>query len=108
LVGEEKYTVMLELAEGDVTRISPYIFRCALDKGDQLAKDIMKDTATYLAIGIVNMVNLFIPEIVILGGEIVYDNHFLLSRLKKLVSQWALNILTDELNICPTSLGGDF
>ena len=103
-----KHTVMLELAEGDVTRISPYIFRCALDKGDQVAKDIMEDTATYLATGIVNLVNLFNPEIVILGGEIVYDNYFLLSRVKKLVSQRALNILTDGLEICPTSLGEDF
>ena len=99
---------MLELAEGDVTRISPHIFHCALDKGDQVAKDIMEDTATYLATGIVNLVNLFNPEIIILGGEIVYDNHFLLSRVKKLVSQRALNILTDGLEICPTSLGEDF
>jgi len=41
LAEEAKHTVMLELAEGDVARISPYIFRCALDKGDQLARDIM-------------------------------------------------------------------
>ena len=37
---------MPELAEGDATRISPYIFRCALDKRDQLIKDIMEDTTT--------------------------------------------------------------
>jgi len=73
---------MPELAEGDATRISPYIFRCALDKRDQLAKNITEDTATYLATGIVNLVNLFNPEIVILGGEFVRDNHFLLSKVR--------------------------
>lgn len=62
-IAKGKHTVIPDLIEVNITRISPYIFRCALDKGDQLAKDIMKDTATYLAIGIVNMVNLFIPEI---------------------------------------------
>lgn len=61
-----------------------------------------------MIIEIINLVNLFNPEIVILGGEIVYNKHFLLPRLKKLVSQRALNILTDGLEIRPTSLGGDF
>ena len=58
--------------------------------------------------GIVNLVNLFNPEIVIIGGEIVRDNHFLLSRVKKLVFQRALNILTDGVTICPASLREDF
>jgi len=44
------------------------------------------------------------PEIVILRGEIIYSNHFLLSRVKK----QTLNILTDGLEIRLTSLGGDF
>lgn len=108
MAGEGKHTVKLELTEGNVSRISPYIFPCALDKGDQLAKDIMEDTATYLAIGIANLVNLFNLEIVIFGGKVAGNNHFLLSRIKKLVFQRALNILTDGLEICPTSLGGDF
>jgi predicted NBD/HSP70 family sugar kinase len=56
----------------------------------------------------VNLVNLLNPDIIILGGKVAYDNQFLLSQVKKLVFQKALNILTDQLEICPTSLEKDF
>jgi predicted NBD/HSP70 family sugar kinase len=102
------HTIMLELAKGDINRITPSIFRDALKKGDQLAKEIMEDTAAYLATGMVNLVNLLNPDIIILGGKVAYDNHFLLSRVKKLVFEQALTILTNKLEICPTSLAEDF
>jgi predicted NBD/HSP70 family sugar kinase len=107
-VAQGKPTMMSELVKGDISRITPSIFRDALKKNDQLVKEIMKDTAAYLATGMVNLVNLLNPDIIILGGKVAYDNQFLLSQVKKLVFQKALNILTDKLEICPTSLGKDF
>jgi len=107
-VAQGKHTMMLELVKGDINRVTPSIFRDALKKNDQLAKEIMKDTAAYLATGMVNLVNLLNPDIIILGGKVAYDNQFLLSQVKKLVFQKALNILTDKLEICPTSLEKDF
>ncbi|MGB6371214.1 MAG: ROK family protein [Atribacterota bacterium] len=68
----------------------------------------MEDTAAYLAIGIVNLVNLLNPDIIIFGGKVAYDNHFLLSQVKKLVFKQALSILTNKLKIFPTSFGEDF
>jgi len=107
-IAQGKQTMMLELAKGDIDRITPPIFRYALKKDDQLAKEIMEDTAAYLATGIVNLVNLLNPDIIILGGKVAYDNRFLLSQVKKLVFKQALTILTNKLKICPTSFGEDF
>ena len=107
-VAQGKHTMMSELAKGDISRITPSIFRDALKKDDQLAKEIMKDTAAYLATGIINLVNLLNPDIIILGGKVAYDNHFLLSQVKKLVFKQALAILTNKLEICSTSLRDDF
>ena len=103
-----KRTMMLELAKGDINQITPSIFRSALEKNDQLAKEIMIDTAAYLSTGIVNLVNLLNPDIIIFGGKVAYDNHFLINQVKKLVFKQALNILTDKLEICSNSLGKDF
>jgi predicted NBD/HSP70 family sugar kinase len=100
--------MMLELAKGDINRVTPSIFRHALKKGDQLAKEIMENTAAYLATGIVNIVNLLNPDIVILGGKVAYNNDYLISQVKELVLHQALNILTNKLEICPSSLGEDF
>jgi predicted NBD/HSP70 family sugar kinase len=107
-IAQGKHTMMLELAKGDIDRITPSIFRYALKKDDQLAKEIMEDTAGYLATGIVNLVNLLNPDIIIFGGKVAYDNHFLLSQVKKLVFKQAITILTNKLKICPTSFGENF
>ena len=107
-VAQGKPTMMSELVKGDISRITPSIFRDALKKNDQLAKEIMKDTAAYLATGMVNLVNLLNPDIIILGGKVAYDNQFLLSQVKKLVFKQALTILTNKLEICLTSLREDF
>jgi len=107
-IEQGKHTMMLELVKGDINKITPSIFRSALKKNDQLAKEIITDTAAYLATGIVNLVNLLNPDIIILGGKVAYDNHFLISQVKKLVFQQALTNLTDRLEICPISLGKDF
>jgi len=107
-VAQGKHTMMLELAKGDINRITTSIFRYALKKDDQLAKEIMEEISGYLATGIVNLINLLNPNIIIFGGKVAYDNHFLLSRVKKIVFKQAMDILTNKLKICSTSLGEDF
>ena len=108
LVVKGKHTMVLELAKGDIDKITPSIFLNALEKDDQFAKEIMEEVAGYLATGIVNLVNLLNPDIIILGGKVAYNNRFLLSRVKELVFKQALTILTNKLRICPTSFGEDF
>jgi len=100
--------MVLELAKGEIDRVTPSIFLNALEKNDQLAKEIMEEVAGYLATGIVNLVNLLNPDIIIFGGKVAYNNRFLLSQVKELVFKQAMTILTKELRICPTSLGEDF
>jgi len=107
-ISQGKHTMMLELSKGDIDRVTPSIFLNALEKNDQLAKEIMEEVAGYLATGIVNLVNLLNPDIIILGGKVAYNNHFLLSQVKKLVFKQALTILTNKLEICSTSLGENF
>ncbi len=103
-----KDTVMKELTNGNIAGVNPYIYREALDKNDKLAKEITVETAEYLAIGIINLVNILNPDVIILGGKIAYDNFFLISEVKKIVFKKALEILTDKLEICSISLGKDF
>jgi len=108
LVTQGKHTIVLELAKGDIDQVTPNIFINALEKDDQLAKEIMEEVVKYLTTGVVNLVNLLNPDVIIFGGKVAYNNRFLLSRLKEMVFEQALPILTKQLKICPTSLGEDF
>ncbi|HPK87034.1 MAG TPA: ROK family protein, partial [Atribacterota bacterium] len=101
-------TVMLDLVKGDIEQVTPSIFLQALEKKDILAEKIMEETAEYLATGIVNLVNLFNPDIIIFGGKVAYNNHILIARVKELVFKRAMAVLTNRLEICSTSLGDNF
>ncbi len=100
-------TSIMEMAHNDISQITPAVFKAALQNGDRLAKDIAEEVAAYLGAGVVNLVNLFNPEVIILGGNLVGDNELLMERVKAYVSQHAMSILADELVICTTSLGED-
>jgi len=107
-VNNGKKTMMTELSKGDINKVTSYIYREALDKNDELAKEITIEIAEYLAIGIINLVNILNPDVIILGGKIAYNNFFLISEVKKIVFKKALEILTKNLKICSISLGKDF
>lgn len=107
-VARGKDTMIQELTKGGIEKVTPAIFREALEKNDKLAKEITIDTAGYLSIGIINLVNMLNPDVIIFGGKLAYNNHFLISEVKKLVFRRALNILTNKLEICSISLGKDF
>jgi predicted NBD/HSP70 family sugar kinase len=55
----------------------------AAQKGDQYAQELLEKQGENLALGIKNMVHLFNPEAVILGGEGLRESDFLLKGLHK-------------------------
>lgn len=65
--------------------------RCAIEKGDGLAKKILEETAEDLAFGLSHVVHLFHPEIIILGGGLS-----LVGEALRLEVQNALRPLTME------------
>lgn len=107
-IARGKETLVLELAGGDMTQITFEVFRRALQQKDQVCEDIVEEIAAYLSIGIVNLVNLFNPSLIILGGEMMRDNQVLFERIEKQVREQAMGIMVDGLEFRPTMLGADF
>lgn len=102
------YTRMVEMAEGKVSQVSPAILLEAAEAGDRLAIDILEDTASYLSTGIINIVNLFNPDLVILGGDLTRGDKTLISMVNRLVLNQGLKTSTNQLKIDASSLGENF
>ena len=58
----------------------------AADRGDVYGKDLVKDYIEHLAVGITNMVNIFQPEVVCIGGGVSAQGDSLLLPLIDIVS----------------------
>lgn len=59
--------------KGNVEQITMDHVIKALKQGDQLAEEIVMESAYYYGIGIANMTNIIHPELVILNGSLVYE-----------------------------------
>jgi len=100
-----KQSTIMDLANGDITQITINTFLRALEQQDELATGIMKEVAAYLGAGIVNLVNLFNPEVIILGGNLSHKNDAMLNQVREVVLTGAMEILTEGLLIQPASFG---
>lgn len=61
---------IFRMVDGDIRLIDAKTVFDAADEGDEVAQDIVKRYQTYVAIGLVNLVNIFQPEAVVIGGGI--------------------------------------
>ena len=61
-------TSILELAGGDLEKINAEAIHQAAQAGDNLAEELIARSAYYLGVGLANLVNIFNPEIIVIGG----------------------------------------
>lgn len=98
-------TLIQELSGGDYSKIVPSVFKEALRRGDKLAKDLNEEVAELLGAAIVNLVNMFNPEALILGGEMAHGNPNLLEMVRSYIDRHALPILKEDMVFGLASLG---
>lgn len=85
-VGKEG-SKMWAACDGSLDRVSgKTAFACARE-GDAAAQEVVDSYISYLATGITNIINIFQPDILSIGGGISNERDYLLLPLKKLVDQ---------------------
>ncbi|MED3793692.1 ROK family protein [Niallia alba] len=101
-------TVIKQLINNDIRKITPEIFVEAINLNDKLSIEILDEIISYLSIAISNTIHLLNPELIIISGEVVQDNSLFITKIRKKLSKMVIPILKNELNIQSTSLGSDF
>ncbi len=97
--------ILAESCGGDFSRISAETVVRAAKKGDQLAGRVFRRAAEYLGIGIANLVNIFNPEAVVLGGGVAQAGDILFDELRKTVHARALKKISKDVQIVPATFG---
>jgi len=62
---------LLELAGGDMESIDARLVIQAARQGDSLARQVVDQAASYLALGLVNLVAMLLPQAIVLGGGVM-------------------------------------
>ncbi len=78
------------------------IFQLAKE-GDALAQEAVTREAYYLGLGLANLINLFVPEVIVLGGSIMKSVR--LDDLRKVISQGCRFVPFEQTELTLASLG---
>ena len=100
-------SILTEMVEGKVENITVEKVETAARAGDSLALEVISQAATYLGVGMVNLVNIFNPEMIIVGGGVAKMGELLLQPARQVVRERAFKLATGAVRIVPAQLGED-
>ncbi len=95
------------LSRGPGSKVTPTEIFDAVDAGDPLACEIVEDAGIHLGTGIGNLINIFNPERVIIGGPVRSADVRLLAVLDEVARKRALPELSNTVTIALSQLGQD-
>jgi len=101
-------SLILKLANNDINKISGRVIFDARDAGDETAIAVVENYIKELGDGIANYINIFQPEVLLVGGGISAQGEKLLEPLRKYVFSvsYGANLLP-RTKIMTTTLGND-
>ena len=79
----------------------------AAQKGDALACQVIDDAAGYLGIGMAGLVNLFNPQMIVVGGGVSALGERLLRPARKSMKQHAFKLPAGTVRVVRSALGAD-
>ncbi len=74
--------------------------------GDELALEVVRDTAKFLGAALANLINIFNPEVVVLCGGVTQAGETLFAPLRREVSRRAFKPAVAACRIVPGTLPG--
>jgi glucokinase-like ROK family protein len=106
-IREGRKTVITELVEENLNQITAAVVARAANQDDRLAREIMEKTGEYLGTGIANIINLFNPQMVIIGGGVAQAGSLIFDPLKRTMKKRAFSVPAKVVKIATPSLGRD-
>jgi glucokinase len=81
---------------------------CELAKcGEGLALRAVEREAYYLGLGVANLINLFVPDVIVLGGSVMKSAALFLDGIRKVIGQGCRFVPYEKTKLALASLGED-
>lgn len=97
-------SLLERLVDGDLSRTTPQLISEAASQGDELSIEVWTEIGTYLGIGIGNLINIFAPEIVAVGGQVANAGDLVLEPARRSARNVAIMSLFSDCRIVRAQL----
>jgi glucokinase len=91
---------------GDLRQLTAQTVYQAAQDGDELALEVVNDTAKFLGVGIGNLLNIFNPEVVVVCGGVTLAGDHLFVPMRREVARRAFKPAVTACRIVPGELAG--
>ena len=103
-----EFSYMLKLCDGDINKVNGRTAFDAMRDGDPTAKSVVEEYISYLSCGLVNIINIFQPDVLCIGGGISNEGENLLAPVRSYVERERYTKNNDKQTvICKCTLGND-
>ena len=99
-------SILLRLVDNDLTRITAQLVYDAAKKDDDVARQVVRETANFLGAGVANLLNIFNPDVVVIAGGVTQAGEPLFEPLRAEVRRRAFRPAVEACRILPGTLKG--
>ena len=100
-------TSILDDAGGDLEKVTAPVIQAAAERGDPLARELIARTGYYLGVGLANLINIFNPELIVIGGGLSNIGEALLSPAFQVAGERAFQEAYQAVRFALPELGAD-
>ena len=103
-----EYSYMLHLADDDIDNVNGKTAFDAQQAGDNTGAEVVDQYISYLATGLINIINIFQPDVLCIGGGIAGQGDNLLTPLRAIIEKERFTKYNEkQTKVCIATLGND-
>jgi glucokinase len=102
-----RQTRIAEMVDYRLGSITPALIARSAEEGDAVAVEVLAETAHYLGIGVANLIQLYNPQVLVIGGGIAQAGPPLFEPMMRTVRTRALMVPASTCRILRSQLGED-
>ena len=106
-IGQGERSSLVGMVAGEIKGITAEMVEAAARDGDTLALQVFSRAAYYLGVGMANLVNIFNPEMIVLGGGMAKLGDLLVEPAGRVVAEMAFPISAQAARIVAAQLGDE-
>ncbi len=100
-------SVLLDMTCGVIDDVRAEIVARGARKGDALCKRVINQAAYYLGVGLGNLVNIFNPQMIIIGGGVSGMGEMILRPARRSMKEYAFKLPAGTVRVVRVGLGAD-
>ena len=100
-------TLIVELSKGNVDNITKDVVIEAAKRNDRVALELIENAAVNLGVRVAYLINLFNPEVVVVGGGVERAGELFLEPLRRTIKKLAFEEPANLVKVVPSILGED-